>query len=194
MPEATDHRRAIAERNVAAILDAAEALLARGETASTAAVARESGVSRVTVYAHFPTREALLEAVTERSVRRFGATLAEVGLEHGPPREALDRLVERAWREIDRHGATALAAVAHLSPPALARAHAALHAPIVALVERGRAEGAFRRDLPTGWLVSSYFALMHACAEDVGAGRLAAADAPRILRATLADVFAGGAG
>jgi TetR/AcrR family transcriptional regulator, mexCD-oprJ operon repressor len=40
MPDTTtDHRRATAERNVSAILDAAESLLARGAAASTSAVA-----------------------------------------------------------------------------------------------------------------------------------------------------------
>jgi len=64
--QAADHRRATAERNVAAILDAAEELLSQPGPASVAAVAARAGVSRVTVYAHFPTWEALLEAVVER--------------------------------------------------------------------------------------------------------------------------------
>jgi len=64
--QAADHRRATAERNVAAILDAAGELLSQAGTASIAAVAASAGVSRVTVYAHFPTWEALLEAVVVR--------------------------------------------------------------------------------------------------------------------------------
>src|SRR4051794_41881458 len=64
----TDHRRATAERNVEKILDAAAGLLARGAAASTSAVAAAAGVSRVTVYSHFATREALLEAGAERAV------------------------------------------------------------------------------------------------------------------------------
>ena len=93
-PEAsTDHRRATAERNVAAILDGAEALLARGAAASTTAVATEAGVSRVTVYAHFPTREALLEAVAERAVAQATVALESAQLEDGTALEALDRLI-----------------------------------------------------------------------------------------------------
>ena len=64
-----DHRRAVAERNVEAILDAAERLLERRLQATISAVAAEAQLSRVTVYAHFPTREQLLEAVAERAVR-----------------------------------------------------------------------------------------------------------------------------
>jgi AcrR family transcriptional regulator len=51
---AADYQRAIAERNVEAILDAVEDLLERRAQASVSAVAALAGVSRVTVYAHFP--------------------------------------------------------------------------------------------------------------------------------------------
>lgn len=192
MPDATtDHRRATAERNVVAILDAAEALLARGAAASTSAVAAEAGVSRVTVYSHFPTREALLEAVVERVVRHATAAIDAVGIDEGAPDEALDRLVAAAWGEIDRNRVVATAASEQLSPAALARSHAALHEPITALVKRGQAAGAFRADLPPGWLVASYFALMHACGEEVRAGRLDADAAVATLQATIRGAFRG---
>src|SRR5919201_5514999 len=114
-----DHRRATAERNVEAILDAAEALLARGAAASTSAVAAEAGVSRVTVYAHFPTREALLEAVVERVVHRATAAIDAVAIEEGAPLEALERLVGAAWGELERNRAVAQAASEQLNPAAL---------------------------------------------------------------------------
>jgi tRNA (adenine37-N6)-methyltransferase len=66
-PQATDRRRAISDRNVQAILDAAEELLRSQAPVTIAAVATQAGVSRVTVYAHFATTEALLEAVVERA-------------------------------------------------------------------------------------------------------------------------------
>jgi len=193
-PEAsTDHRRATAERNVAAILDGAEALLARGAAASTTAVASEAGVSRVTVYAHFPTREALLEAVAERAVRAAADALASARLEDGTPLDALDRLIAIAWAELDRHGAIARTVTDQLPAEAMARAHTALHAPLGALVARGQADGSFRTDLPATWLVATYFALMHACGDEVRAGRVARADAAGVLQASLRSLFAGGA-
>lgn len=187
----TDHRRATAERNAEKILDAAAALLARGAAASTTAVATEAGVSRVTVYSHFPTREALLEAVAERAVGRATAALAEVNLDAGPAVEALDRLVAVAWDHLDRNGAIARAAEDQLTSEAMSRAHAALRAPIGALLARGQAEGAFRTDLPAAWMIASYFALMHACGEEVRAGRLDAAGAVAALQPTLRAVFTG---
>jgi TetR/AcrR family transcriptional regulator, mexCD-oprJ operon repressor len=184
----TDHRRATAERNVEAILDAVEALLARGAAASTSAVAAQAGVSRVTVYAHFATREALLEAVVERVVRRATTAIAAAEIGTGPPLEALERLVAAAWGELERNRVVANAASEELSPAAMTRSHEALYEPIAALVRRGQDAGAFRGDLPAGWLVASYFALMHACGEEVRAGRLPEGDAVRTLQTTLRGI------
>jgi TetR/AcrR family transcriptional regulator, mexCD-oprJ operon repressor len=62
-------------------------------------------------------------------------------------------------------------------------------APLQALIQRGRADGTLRTDLPAEWLLSMYFALLHG-AEDFVAGhsadRAAGLDA---LRTTLLDVF-----
>jgi TetR/AcrR family transcriptional regulator, mexCD-oprJ operon repressor len=192
MPQpATDHRRAIAERNVAAILDAAEALLERHTQASIAAVATRAGVSRVTVYAHFPTREDLLEAIIERAVQRATVALEAAQPDADPPLDALERLIAAGWRELEHNSAIARAAAEQLSPAALTRAHQAAHHRIGEFVQRGREEGSFRSDLPTDWLVTACLALMHACADEVRAGRLDAASAPHTLTTTIRDVFAG---
>jgi AcrR family transcriptional regulator len=188
---ATDHRRATAERNIEAILDAAEALLARRSHASIAAVASEAGVSRVTVYAHFSTREQLLEAVVERAVRRATAAIEATAPDQGSPVEALDRLIAASWLELDRHTGIASAAAEQLSPAALRRTHEAALRAVHALVERGRDEGAFRRDVPADWLVTSFHALIHAAGDDVRARRLEPDAAVEVLGTTMRDVFVG---
>jgi len=193
-PSATDHRRAIAERNVEAILDAAEGLLERRAQASIAAVAAQAGVSRVTVYAHFPTREALLEAVVERAVRRASVAIDAAEPDAGPALDALDRVIAAGWRELDRNAGMAEAAAQQLGAAAMARAHEAAHRRILGLVERGREEGAVRTDVPAGWLVAGVFALIHACGQEVRAGRLDGSDALGVLTATLRDVVVGSAG
>src|SRR5215472_16712706 len=96
-----DHRD-IAERNVDAILDAADDLLRWEGHATISAVAAQAGVSRVTVYAHFPTWEALLEAAVQRAVEQSMAALASLRPEEGPPLDALDRLVAGAWQHLAR--------------------------------------------------------------------------------------------
>jgi TetR/AcrR family transcriptional repressor of mexCD-oprJ operon len=190
-PRATDHRRLIADRNVAAILNAAETLLERRAAVSIAAVAATAGVSRVTVYAHFATWEALLEAVVERAARRTTAALEAADPDHGPPLEALERVLAAGWRELARNSAIAQAAAAQLSPAALARAHHPIHHRLGELVERGRADGSFRVDLPAAWLLTSALALIHAGAEDVRAGRVDEPDALHLLTVTVRDLFIG---
>jgi TetR/AcrR family transcriptional repressor of mexCD-oprJ operon len=192
MPEAAiDHRRATAERNIESILDAAEALLERGSQASITAVASEAGVSRVTVYAHFPTRQDLLAAVVERAVKRAAAALKAAKPNEGPAVEALDRVIAAAWQELDRNRAIAQATADHLIPAEVTRTHAAAMRPIRRLVERGRKEGAFRTDLPADWLVTSCFALLHACGDEVRAGAMDSQQALDVLTRTMRDLFMG---
>jgi len=190
-PHTTDRRRAIADRNVRAILDAAEELIGQQAPVTVAAVAAQAGVSRVTVYAHFATGEALLEAVVERAVGHTTTALAAAEPDSGPPLEALARLVAVGWRELGRNAAMAEAAAARLSADAIARSHHGARHQIAELVRRGRRDGTFRADVPEGWLVTCCFALFHSCADEVRAGRLDAADAERVLTTTITDLFTG---
>lgn len=188
---AADYQRAIAERNVGAILDAAEELLEERAAASISAVAVRAGVSRVTVYAHFPTWEALLEAAVERAVRRTMTALEATHPDDGPPVQALERMLTAAWQHLARYGAMAQAVAEQLSPQAVTRTHQAVHRTVGALLERGQADGSFRTDLPAAWLVTACIALIHACAQEVRAGRIGVRDAARILTATVRDLFTG---
>src|SRR3954462_13388670 len=61
-------RRSDADRSVQAILEAALDALAGDPDASMAEIARRAGVVRATIYAHFPTRESLLDDVMEHAV------------------------------------------------------------------------------------------------------------------------------
>jgi AcrR family transcriptional regulator len=187
----TDHQQAIAERNVTAILDATEELLAQRGQATISAVAKHSGVSRVTVYAHFPTSEALLEAAVERAVGQTMTVLQAAHLGEGPPAEALERLLAAAWRHLARYSAMAQAVAEQMTPEAVARTHRAAHHTLGALLERGRADGSFRSDLPVGWLVTTCIAVIHACAGEVREGRIEERDAARILTTTIRDLFTG---
>lgn len=190
-PPTTDHRRAVAEHNVQAILDAGESLLERRSRATITAVATEAGVSRPTVYAHFPTREELLAAVVVRAVQRATVALEGAEPDRGPPVEALDRVIAAAWRELDGNRAIAQATAEHLAPAEVTRTHDAAIRPIRELVHRGRQDGAFRTDLPADWLVTSCFALLHACGDEVRAGNIDASSALEILTATMRDLFVG---
>jgi AcrR family transcriptional regulator len=186
----TAYQREVAERNVEAILDAAEELLAQGH-ANISAVAAQAGVSRVTVYAHFPTWTALLEAAVERAVRQTMTALQSVHPDDGPPIEALDRMLAATWQHLARYQAMAAAVSELLTPEAVARTHQAAHHTIGTLLERGQADGSFRTDLPARWLMTASIALVHACNDEVRAGHIDQHDAIRILTASVRDLLTG---
>src|SRR5262245_840420 len=74
---ASRKQRSEARRSVESILDAARAVLADDPNASLTEIAERAGLHRVTLYRHFPTREALVQALTEASLGSFQALVAE---------------------------------------------------------------------------------------------------------------------
>jgi AcrR family transcriptional regulator len=191
MPElsASDSRRLIAEHNLQAILDAAERLLQRGEQPSISAVASEAGVSRPTVYAHFPDRRVLLQALVQRTVQRAMSAIEFAEPDRGPAADALQRLVASSWQQVAGHDEIARAAARELSPDAMREAHETARGMIRGLIERGRREGAFRTDVPVGWLVTATLALVHAAAEEVRIGQLDSEAASKTVSLTISDLL-----
>src|SRR2546429_1110680 len=87
--------RADAQRNYARLLDAASAAFVEhgADDVSLEEIARRAGVGIGTLYRHFPTRQALLEAVYLEEVQAIARVAAE--LEALPPWEALSQWLER---------------------------------------------------------------------------------------------------
>jgi AcrR family transcriptional regulator len=178
-------RRADAERSIEAILDGAlECILADAQV-NMAAIARAAGVSRVTLYTHFPTREALLNAALQRAVAHASAILAAQDIEQGPVPAALARLLGSSWQILNRHRNLYAAASATLSPAQLRAYHEPVLGRVEGLIARGQQGGELRTDLPRSWLVATVFTLLHQTAEEINAGRLDADQAPAILTATV---------
>lgn len=183
-------RRADAERSIAAILDAASMCFIEEPQASMAAIARAAGVGRVTLYAHFASREVLLEAVLDRTIAKAGEVMRQAAPGDGPAIEALRRLLRSAWHELDQHRQLFDLAQRELGSVRLRERHREVVDHVESLLARGRDEGAFRTDLPLSWLVTTVYSLLHAAAEDVNAGHLSADEAPGVLEATLLPALA----
>jgi AcrR family transcriptional regulator len=164
-------RRADAERSIARILDAAVEALASAPEASMSEIARRAGVVRATIYVHYPTREALIAAVTERAMREAHDAITAAEPERGDPVDALRRVVTTAWRTLGRYHA--LVEVNTRLPHAeLHRRHHAVFEALEPLIRRGQRAGAFRADVPPAWHLSTTIALMHAASAEVRSGRL----------------------
>ena len=182
-------RRADAEHNMLRILHAAAECLCRSTTASVGDIAQAAGVGRVTVYGHFPSREALIEATLTRLLEQGEAVLAGLDLT-GDPREALRTLIESSWRLIADAGAVLEAAQQVLPPGRIRELHARPAQRAEELIRRGQSEGVFRTDLPATWLVSVLYHVLKGAAADIASGRLDAAAAPRFIVATVLPAYA----
>ncbi len=141
--------RTDAQRNRVRILEVAKEAFARsGANTSLDDVARQAGVGAGTLYRHFPTRDALLEAVYHTEVGKLAAAERELS-EKLPPAEAL-----RAWMLLF----VDYIAEKHIIAPALntfvggpsklyESSRAQITGAIEALVKRAIKSGDIRKDL-----------------------------------------------
>ena len=141
-------QRADARANRGRILDAAEEVFgAGGESASTEEVARLAGVGIGTVFRHFPTKAALLEAVLVRRFDRLREQ-AESLLDAADPGEAFRSL----FGHLVAYAAPKIAITEALLDAGgdrdgkAARASEGLHGAVGALLERAQQAGAIRDD------------------------------------------------
>ncbi|MGW4798850.1 TetR/AcrR family transcriptional regulator [Nonomuraea sp. NPDC004297] len=92
--------RADARRNRARVLQAAEeAFTAEGMAVPLDEIARRAGVGAGTVYRHFPTKEALFEAVMDERIRQLGDEARNLAVAEQPGQAFfafLTRVVEQA--------------------------------------------------------------------------------------------------
>jgi AcrR family transcriptional regulator len=141
--------RTDAQRNRERILEVAKETFTRsGASASLDEIAKESGVGPGTLYRHFPTRDALLEAVYRSEVEKLAAAERKFA-ETMPPVEAL-----RAWMQLF----VDYIAAKHIIAPALNAyvggasklyegSRAQIQGAIDALVKRAIKSGDIRKDI-----------------------------------------------
>jgi AcrR family transcriptional regulator len=144
----TDTLRADAARNRQKLLDAAgELFVEAGTDVSLEAVARRAGVGIGTLYRHFPTRDALVEAVYRNEVAQVSAAAGELLAEH-PPDVALAEWVKRfaAYLVTKRGMADALHSMVESRSDCFADSKKQMSDAVGALIDAGVAEGSIRPD------------------------------------------------
>jgi AcrR family transcriptional regulator len=192
-PGTAIRRRADAERNISAILDAAITCLSERPQATLADIARAAGVGRVTLYGHFPSREALVTAALDRAVAEVvtaSSAVTERTPADAPADEVLREHIHSGWDVLDRHRRLFTVAERMLPPDQLRSRHGPVLGDFHTLIERGQAEGRFRRDLPVDWLVTVVYSLFHAAAETVNNGSVERTEAAAVLDATILPLLA----
>ena len=141
-------QRADARTNRIRVLDAAEEVFGRGgESASTEEVARLAGVGIATVFRHFPTKAALLEAVLVRRFERLSERAAGPVGAPDPGRAFFDFF---AHMVADAAGKIAIAealADAGGAPGRVVEASAELERAVGVLLGRAQEAGAVRADI-----------------------------------------------
>jgi AcrR family transcriptional regulator len=146
-----------ARANRERILAAAEAVFgASGELGSTEDVAARAGVGIATVFRHFPTKEALIEATVVRQFDRLGGQAAQLAVEPDPSK-AIRKLIE-ALIETSSTKLTLLSLVRENDkyPDAVLDATQNVQATINVILARAKTGGVIRDDVT----VDEFFALV----------------------------------
>jgi AcrR family transcriptional regulator len=144
----TRPKRADARRNYEKVLAAArEAFAEGGEATSLEEIARRAGVGIGTLYRHFPSRQALLEALYVNEVLELAQSAEQ--LEAGDPWQSLNGWFERLIGYLATKRALAAELTNYLDPsaPLFQTCRASLFAAGEPLLKRAQDAGVVRRDV-----------------------------------------------
>ncbi|WP_329522207.1 TetR/AcrR family transcriptional regulator [Spirillospora sp. NBC_01491] len=183
-------RRADARRSRASILEAAARLLNSAPDASVGAIAADAGVTRQTVYAHFPSRPQLLAAVLDQVTEEAVAAMDALDLDTGPAVDALLRLIDASARTTARYPVL-LQRIRAL--PEIPQADHKRHAPVAdrlkRVIRRGQRSGEFDDRLSPDWLVAVVIDLGHTAAAETDADRMTGQEATDALHISLRRIL-----
>jgi AcrR family transcriptional regulator len=140
--------RADAQRNRDRLLDAAVRAFSLDAEVTLDAIAKDAGVGIGTLYRHFPTREALVEATYRNELAKLCDAVPDL-LQTMPPEEAtrawMDRYVD--YMATKRGLADALRAVVASGGNPYAQSRGRLVAAITMLLDAGAEAGTIRSDI-----------------------------------------------
>jgi AcrR family transcriptional regulator len=179
-------RRSDARRSIDAIISAARVVLSERPEASMEEIASTAGVTRQTVYAHFPTRDALIAALLHATAADIIATIDAAHLDTAPPADALRQFFDIIWQLVRSYPLLLDPALTRISPPAGDTVHRTAAARLERLIQAGQRAGDFDRTLSAPWLAIAILGLIHIATEQVAAGRFTIGEAaPMLLESAL---------
>lgn len=177
--------RADAARNVAQILDAAMETLGRNPDASIGDIAAAAGVARQTVYAHYHSREGVIEAALRRAAHETAEAMRAANISDGPPVDALLRFVELGWAILERHYGLVVNPSARNDSSVVHARLEPIRKQLEQLIRRGQRTGDFASGLSPRWLFTMTIACTHAAVEEAHTGRVK----PAAARAALIEAL-----
>ena len=164
-------KTSVRSRTRGAILAAAASVLARDRAATLPDIAEAAGVGRTTLHRYFPDRESLIEAAVEDSIQAIYQSVAEAALHQGPSMDAMRRAVAAMVAVGDR-------LMFVFGDPRLLQGYRAPDGvvppsdPVLDLIERGQAEGAFDPEVSASWIQHVLWVLVYRGCEDADSGEL----------------------
>lgn len=170
-----DSVRADARRNRERLLEAAAAAFgaADGGSVSLESIARDAGVGIGTLYRHFPSREALVEAVYRTELAEVAAAADQL-LKRHPPRTALRRWMDRyaGFVAAKRGMAESLRALFDAGAVHPSQTRASIVGAVEIMLKAGTDDGSLRPDVTADDVVSSLLGIFLASASPEQTGRL----------------------
>jgi AcrR family transcriptional regulator len=155
--------RADARRNVERLLEAArEAFATDGPNAPLDDIARAAGVGSGTLYRHFPTRLALLEAVYRDNVERLCAEGARLSATQAPGKALLDWLKAFVTVVSQKRGLAAALNDEGRARELFAQCHTLINATGGSLLDRAKSAGVVRPDVALEDVLKMAKAFAHA--------------------------------
>lgn len=180
-------KRADAARNRDALVAAATTVLAEKPSASLEDVAKAAGLSRTTVYRHFPAREDLVAAVYVEALEAVSVALAAAKLRTGSVEEALERAVAAMMAAADQHAVLANGPIADVNDPTLLQGYKRAMASVVELIKRGQGEGTLSREMPDWWIADVLFTVFLTAIVNVASGDMERDQVPPLVLRSVLD-------
>lgn len=167
--------RSDARRNREKLLEVATAAFAgaQGRPVSLESIARDAGVGIGTLYRHFPTREALVEAVYRAELADVAAAAQQLLGRH-PPKTALRRWMDRyaGFVAAKRGMAESLRATADSGGMQPSQTRDSIVGAVDLLLRAGADDGSLRFDVPADDVVTSLVGIFLASGSPEQTGRM----------------------